>query len=340
MTQHIVTRWYRAPELMLHPDGLYTSAVDMWSAGCIFAELLARKPIFPGKNFVHQLSLIMDVLGSPYDDEIAHITSKQATKFLNKFRGKQKKSFSSIFPINEVNNPEAVDLIDKMLKFDPSKRLDANAALNHPYFMSLQTLEEFYPDPECNYEMDFDFEFEQTNVMKKLKKLIHEEVQHYEDNLNPNSNSTVAIDSGGQCRHVKSTSDQMSQKIYNEDKSSRIVDQKLQSTNSSSSSFDNKENLHPSRVSEAYSSKSMIKATKKDTKQRKSFSSFYGNPVQSQLKAGISRRLSRAKTSHVTREVLKPRKVTPDEKFNYRKKRGRTKTIPQTPKFSVMSWQR
>eukprot|EP00936_MAST-01D_sp_MAST-1D-sp1_P002094 g2094.t1 len=50
MTEHVVTRWYRPPELMLSPDGLYTSAVDVWSCGCIFAEMLGRTPLFPGKN--------------------------------------------------------------------------------------------------------------------------------------------------------------------------------------------------------------------------------------------------------------------------------------------------
>lgn len=49
MTEHVVTRWYRPPELMLCPDGLYGYAVDLWSIGCIFAELLGRQPLFPGK---------------------------------------------------------------------------------------------------------------------------------------------------------------------------------------------------------------------------------------------------------------------------------------------------
>lgn len=65
-----MTRWYRPPELMLCPDGLYTYAVDMWSVGCIFAELLGRKPLFPGKNFVHQLTLIFDVIGPPKPSEV------------------------------------------------------------------------------------------------------------------------------------------------------------------------------------------------------------------------------------------------------------------------------
>merc|ERR1711934_1002001 len=64
MTEYVVTRWYRAPELLLS-CAVYTAAIDIWSVGCIFAELLGRKPLFPGKDYVHQLNLITRVLGSP-----------------------------------------------------------------------------------------------------------------------------------------------------------------------------------------------------------------------------------------------------------------------------------
>jgi serine/threonine protein kinase len=65
MTEHVVTRWYRAPELMLSADGCYNERIDMWSCGCIFAELLLRKPLFPGKDFKEQLRLIFNVVGTP-----------------------------------------------------------------------------------------------------------------------------------------------------------------------------------------------------------------------------------------------------------------------------------
>ena len=88
MTEHVVTRWYRPPELMLCPDGLYTYAVDLWSVGCILAEMLARKPLFPGKNFVHQLSLIFDSIGSPSAQQVMHIKNAQARKFLESQQSK------------------------------------------------------------------------------------------------------------------------------------------------------------------------------------------------------------------------------------------------------------
>merc|ERR1719158_1527483 len=67
MTEYVVTRWYRAPELLLSCAD-YTAAIDVWSVGCIFAELLGRKPLFPGKDYVHQLNLITRVLGSPSEE--------------------------------------------------------------------------------------------------------------------------------------------------------------------------------------------------------------------------------------------------------------------------------
>ena len=60
MTEYVVTRWYRAPELLLNSSD-YTTAIDVWSVGCIFMELMDRKPLFPGRDHVHQLRLLMEV---------------------------------------------------------------------------------------------------------------------------------------------------------------------------------------------------------------------------------------------------------------------------------------
>lgn len=65
MTEYVVTRWYRAPELLLNSSD-YTAAIDVWSVGCIFMELMDRKPLFPGRDYAHQLSLLMEVIFFPY----------------------------------------------------------------------------------------------------------------------------------------------------------------------------------------------------------------------------------------------------------------------------------
>jgi len=79
-TEYVVTRWYRAPEIMLASQD-YTKAIDLWSVGCIFAEMLARKPLFPGTDYMAQLRLICEKLGRPAENELDFITSQKAKAF-------------------------------------------------------------------------------------------------------------------------------------------------------------------------------------------------------------------------------------------------------------------
>ncbi|KAI9980878.1 hypothetical protein PInf_010223 [Phytophthora infestans] len=164
MTEHVVTRWYRAPELMLQPDGLYDQSVDMWSVGCIFAEILGRKALFPGKNFLHQLTLIFDVIGAPSSEDTMQIQSSQAQRFLKSISKKPKIPFRTLFP---KASEAAVDLLDRLLEFDPTTRISAQEALAHPY---MQDIERKYrnrggSDPPPCMRADFSFD------LKKLSKL-------------------------------------------------------------------------------------------------------------------------------------------------------------------------
>eukprot|EP00644_Phytophthora_capsici_P001149 jgi/Phyca11/129670/e_gw1.86.81.1 len=134
MTEHVVTRWYRAPELMLQPDGLYDQSVDMWSVGCIFAEILGRKALFPGKNFLHQLTLIFDMIGAPPVEATTRIQSSQAQRFLRSLGKKPKVPFRTLFP---NASDSALDLLDRLLEFDPAKRITAHEALAHPYMQDI-----------------------------------------------------------------------------------------------------------------------------------------------------------------------------------------------------------
>eukprot|EP00640_Fibrocapsa_japonica_P001309 CAMPEP_0113944210 /NCGR_PEP_ID=MMETSP1339-20121228/31372_1 /TAXON_ID=94617 /ORGANISM="Fibrocapsa japonica" /LENGTH=380 /DNA_ID=CAMNT_0000949317 /DNA_START=208 /DNA_END=1350 /DNA_ORIENTATION=- /assembly_acc=CAM_ASM_000762 len=176
MTEHVVTRWYRPPELMLCPDGLYSYDVDMWSSGCIFAEMLGRKPFFPGKNFVHQLTLIFDAIGSPHPAEVAHIRNSQARKFLDSIASKQKVAFETIFP---SATDLAIDLLESLLIFDPPKRLDVHQALDHQYFSPLRQSEPVIHDPPIS--QDFEFDFEEADMSRlELKNIILEEVESFQ----------------------------------------------------------------------------------------------------------------------------------------------------------------
>lgn len=84
MTEYVVTRWYRAPELLLSCD-TYSEAIDVWSVGCILGEMLARKPLFPGKDYLEQLKLIVRFIGLPKGDHgLSFINEPKAVHFLKR----------------------------------------------------------------------------------------------------------------------------------------------------------------------------------------------------------------------------------------------------------------
>jgi serine/threonine protein kinase len=84
MTEYVVTRWYRPPELLLSPNRPYSEAIDLWSIGCILAELIRRKPLFPGKSHANQVSLIFEVMGFNDTSELGFPVSQEASQYLDK----------------------------------------------------------------------------------------------------------------------------------------------------------------------------------------------------------------------------------------------------------------
>ena len=96
LTEYVVTRWYRAPEIVLSSD-TYTKAVDLWSVGCIFAELLGRKPLFPGADHVQQLSCILDVLGTPHESQLRHVPEK-ARRYIAQLPHRTGRPLQSVYP--------------------------------------------------------------------------------------------------------------------------------------------------------------------------------------------------------------------------------------------------
>ncbi|CAM9491170.1 unnamed protein product, partial [Ectocarpus fasciculatus] len=175
MTEHVVTRWYRPPELMLCPDGLYGYAVDLWSVGCIFAELLGRHPLFPGKNFMDQLTLIFDLVGSPKPHEVAHIRNSQAKKFLETMQDRVKVPYAELF---SGASEHAIDLLEGLLVFHPPCRLSVDEALEHPYFHPLRK-SDTNPDPDVSPGFEFDFESKPL-CRVQLKKMILAEVESFQ----------------------------------------------------------------------------------------------------------------------------------------------------------------
>ncbi|KAG6956760.1 hypothetical protein JG688_00011269 [Phytophthora aleatoria] len=167
LTEYVVTRWYRAPELLL--SSKYDKQMDVWAIGCILAEMLGRRPLFPGHDYLHQLKIIMDVVGSPSEDSLDFITNPKAKRFILRQPKKPKVPLSSVYP---RATPQCLDLLEKMLVFDPRKRITIQEALAHPYLSLVRdrTVEKTCPTP-------FDFAFENTDLTKqKLQELIFEDV--------------------------------------------------------------------------------------------------------------------------------------------------------------------
>jgi serine/threonine protein kinase len=169
MTEYVVTRWYRAPELLLS-CAEYTAAIDIWSVGCIFAELLGRKPLFPGKDYVHQLNLITRVLGSPDPSDLEFIDSEKAKRYMRSLPHCQRVVLGKYYP---HSNPLALDLIDKMLQFNPHKRITVEEALSHPYMATLHDLSD---EPCCPQPFYFPLDDGQLNGFH-IRDLIFEDIQ-------------------------------------------------------------------------------------------------------------------------------------------------------------------
>ncbi|XP_007034573.2 PREDICTED: mitogen-activated protein kinase 15 isoform X2 [Theobroma cacao] len=173
-TDYVATRWYRAPELCGSFFSKYTPAIDIWSIGCIFAELLTGKPLFPGKNVVHQLDLMTDLLGTPSAEAIARVRNEKARRYLSSMRKKKPIPFSHKFPNAD---PLALRLLERMLAFEPKDRPTAEEALADPYFKGLAKVER---EPSAQPVTKMEFEFERRRITKEdVRELIYREILEY-----------------------------------------------------------------------------------------------------------------------------------------------------------------
>ncbi|TXG50841.1 hypothetical protein EZV62_023365 [Acer yangbiense] len=169
-TDYVATRWYRAPELCGSFFSKYTPAIDTWSIGCIFAEMLSGKPLFPGKNVVHQLDLMTDLLGTPPPESIARIRNEKARRYLSSMRKKQPVPFTQKFPHVD---PLALRLLERLLAFDPKDRPSAEEGLADPYFQGLANVDR---EPSTQAISKLEFEFERRKLTKDdVRELIYRE---------------------------------------------------------------------------------------------------------------------------------------------------------------------
>lgn len=202
LTGHVVTRWYRAPELILLEKD-YGPAIDMWSVGCIFAELLGmmkesaptyldRKPLFPGKSCFplspdkhvkeerkgfpfsknDQLAVIFEVVGTPSEEDKSYVTDQKALEYLEAFPVKGRGDLNQLYP---GAGEEAIDLLNRVLVFNPYFRLSVDEALNHPFFKKVRKAEK-----ELKAAQEIHIEFEKDHLdKKKLRALFIEEIQFF-----------------------------------------------------------------------------------------------------------------------------------------------------------------
>mmetsp|Transcript_575 Transcript_575/g.1143 ORF Transcript_575/g.1143 Transcript_575/m.1143 type:complete len:427 (-) Transcript_575:289-1569(-) len=154
-TDYVATRWYRAPELITSRISNYSTAIDMWSVGCIFAEILSKgKPLFPGNNVDEQFALILEVTGRPSDNAVAQLRHSDARNFLESLPQGPRRPLREIF---RDSPPLAVDLLQQLLEFDPDRRISAAEALRHEYFRGFRNMigrntREPLPESEFNFE--------------------------------------------------------------------------------------------------------------------------------------------------------------------------------------------
>ncbi|XP_063253578.1 mitogen-activated protein kinase 15 [Prinia subflava] len=130
LTEYVATRWYRAPEILLAARS-YTKGVDMWSIGCILGEMLLGKPLFPGTSTMNQIEQILRVIPAPSPEDILALQSEYKASVINHMSSRRRVAFEEIFP--PCTPLPALDLLKKLLVFNPVKRLTAEQALQHPY---------------------------------------------------------------------------------------------------------------------------------------------------------------------------------------------------------------
>lgn len=198
LTGHVVTRWYRAPEIILLEKD-YGPGIDVWAVGCIFAELLGmmkenaatfldRQPLFPGKSCFplspakkadenrkgfpfsanDQLSIIFQIIGSPNEADKSFVTDGKAMEYLEQFKFTPRANLKDKYP---GASAESIDFLERVLIFNPFFRIDLQKCLEHPLFSQIRI-----PEKESIMGKPFELKFEKEELKRpRLRQLILEE---------------------------------------------------------------------------------------------------------------------------------------------------------------------
>ncbi|KAK5986938.1 hypothetical protein GCK32_010868, partial [Trichostrongylus colubriformis] len=187
MTGYVATRWYRAPEIMLNwmhysqtvsvgvhvriDTVLLCITVDIWSVGCILAELITGRTLFPGSDHIDQLTRIMNIVGTPNEEFLAKIQSEEARNYIRNLPKMPRKDFKKLFA---TASPAAIDLLEKMLQLDPDYRPTAAEAMEHEYLAAYHDAS----DEPTSEVLELDEGVETTNI-DEWRRLIWNEIEDF-----------------------------------------------------------------------------------------------------------------------------------------------------------------
>ena len=192
LTDYVVTRWYRAPEVVLAASA-YSEKIDLWSVGCILFEVLARKPLFTGKDHLDQIRKIIEKMGTPRDSDLKWIPEKgPSRKFLAKCpESKGVKMQDLLLQATSSSkdgknggstnvSEHTIDFLNKLLTFDPTKRISVKDCMQHPYIKDPDYPEEEPAGKPVDWRWD---NFEPSK--KVLQSLILDEIRGFHPECTP-----------------------------------------------------------------------------------------------------------------------------------------------------------
>jgi len=205
LTGHVVTRWYRAPEIILLEKD-YGPGIDVWAVGCIFAEMLGmmkenaptfmdRQPLFPGKSCFplspaknpqeqrkgfpfasnDQLAIIFQIIGTPSDADKSYVTDQKALEYLEQFSPISRADLKVKYP---GASADAIDYLEKVLVFNPYFRITLQESLEHPVFTKVRNAQK---EAITGQPVSLDFEKDDLDC-DKLRELILTECEYYRKN--------------------------------------------------------------------------------------------------------------------------------------------------------------
>ncbi|XP_070970826.1 mitogen-activated protein kinase 15-like [Oncorhynchus clarkii lewisi] len=172
LTEYVATRWYRAPEILLG-SSRYTKGVDMWSIGCILGEMLLGQPLFPGTSTINQIEKIMSAIPHPSPEDVLSIRSEYGASVIQRMLLKPQVPLEDL--LQSSVPPDALDLVRRLLVFNPDKRLTAEQALQHLYVSRFHNpAKEPGLDSDVILPVDDDVQLSVVQYRNKLYEMILE----------------------------------------------------------------------------------------------------------------------------------------------------------------------